>query len=527
MIRFHQEMKENSQALLGWRSFRIQLFMEGTVIGLLAGFIVVLFRFALENAEALRKLIYGFLHEEALGFSALWFGILVVIAYLLGYMMKIEPLASGSGIPQVKGAILGFFKLNWLRILLVKFIGGVLAIGAGLSLGREGPSIQIGAVIGQGFSRNLGKTRLEERYLMTSGACAGLAAAFNAPLAGVFFALEELHKSFSPAVLMSAIAASLTADFVVRFFYGQQPFWHLANVPVLPFTYYGYLVLLGLITGILGVCFNKVLVQSLELFSHQKLLPKNMEAALPLVVGGGLGFILPEILGGGNSLIDIIALGHLGVTMLIILLVGKFFFTMLSYGSGVPGGIFLPMLVIGALIGGAFSKILLVWGLNPDYQTTFMILAMAAYFTAIVKAPITGSILVTEMTGSFDHLFGMITISMIAYIVADAVQSKPVYELLLNRSLQQKRPELLSGRAKKRAIIEMVVSMNSQLEGKKIKAVPWPDSCLLICIRRGEKEIVPHGDTKLIAGDYLYLSTESEDITQIHYIKSLASEWNQ
>lgn len=169
-----------------------------------------MYRIMLEKAESLRKEIYVFLQTGGFWATVLWFTALVLIAYFLGIIVQKEPMTGGSGIPQVKGVLLRQLKMNWLTVVIGKFIGGVLAIGAGLSLGREGPSIQLGAAVGQGVSRLLGRLRIEEKYLITSGASAGLAAAFNAPLAGVIFALEELHKSFSPIVLTSAIAASLT-----------------------------------------------------------------------------------------------------------------------------------------------------------------------------------------------------------------------------------------------------------------------------------------------------------------------------
>lgn len=154
---------------------------------------------------------------------AAWFACLCVLAYLLYRLTKHEPMAGGSGIPQVKGVILGLMRFNWFRILYVKLTAGILGLGAGLSLGREGPSIQLGAVTAQGASRFLGRSRMEERYLITSGASAGLATAFNAPLAGVIFSLEEIHRNFSAVVLLPAMTAALTATFISRLIFGRAP----------------------------------------------------------------------------------------------------------------------------------------------------------------------------------------------------------------------------------------------------------------------------------------------------------------
>ena len=176
------------------RYFRLRLCAGGVVTGILAGVIISGFRLALTGAASLRANLQSLVFA---GGYALWCGALLIAAALLAWLAKAEPQAAGSGIPQVKGAVLGVFKLRWLRILLVKFAACALAIGSGLSLGRAGPSIQMGAMAGQGVSRLLARPRIEERYLISGGAAAGLAAVFNAPLAGVIFVLEEINRTLS------------------------------------------------------------------------------------------------------------------------------------------------------------------------------------------------------------------------------------------------------------------------------------------------------------------------------------------
>ncbi|EGO61738.1 H(+)/Cl(-) exchange transporter ClcA [Acetonema longum] len=495
-------------ALSHWRNFRLKIFAGGILIGLVAGAVVVVFRYFIAYAEWLRTEAYAHLrHNPAL--IPAWFLFLLLVAFILGLIVKYEPMAGGSGIPQVKGVMLRRMKMVWQKVLPAKLAGGVLAIGAGLSLGREGPSIQLGAVVGQGLSRLMGQTKMEERYLLTSGASAGLAAAFNAPLAGVMFALEELHKNFSPAVLMAAMAASVTADWVSQLAFGQKAVFNFERLTALPPGYYGHVITLGVIAGLGGILFNQCLLRSLDLYDRQRVLPKIMQAAFPLLVGGLAGLILPEILGGGHELIGGISAGHYDLPLLFVLLAAKFSFTILSYGCGVPGGIFLPLLVIGALLGGSFATVSIQWTtIQVEYVNNFVILGMAALFAAITKAPVTGSILIMEMTGSFSHLFPLITISMTAHLVADIANSPPVYEALLNRSLAKQKPQTLAGSSERQTVAELVVCLDSKLDGKYIKDVAWPDSSLLVSIKRGEAEIVPKGDTKILAGDYLYILTD-------------------
>ena len=199
------------------RYFRLRLCAGGVVTGVLAGVIISCFRLALTGAASLRANLQSFVFAG--GYTppaiALFCGALLIAAALLAWLAKAEPQAAGSGIPQVKGAVLGVFKLRWLRILLVKFAACALAIGSGLSLGRAGPSIQMGAMAGQGISRLAGqgvsrllaRPRIEERYLISGGAAAGLAAVFNAPLAGVIFVLEEINHNFSGFLLFPVLSA--------------------------------------------------------------------------------------------------------------------------------------------------------------------------------------------------------------------------------------------------------------------------------------------------------------------------------
>lgn len=511
------EKKNIYHDLFHWKDFRLKIFVEGIFIGLISGSLIVLFRYLIELMGKLRNDLYAIFKTHGTIPIFGWFIALILMGAIVGQIIKAEPMARGSGIPEVEGILSGHLKMSWLRVIVAKFIGGVLAIGAGLSLGREGPSIQLAAAVGQGFSRFLGRFRIEEKYLITSGASAGLAAAFNAPLAGVIFAMEEVHKTFSPSVLMSAVAASLTAAFVTEKAFGARPIFDFHALVVLPFGYYGFLIILGIITGLFGVLFNKTLIKTLNKYDAISFIPKSLIPVIPLLICGVLGFILPQTLGGGDKLIDSLSQIHFSILMLLVLLVVKYLFTMLSYGSGVPGGIFLPLLVVGALTGDVYGQLLVKFlHINPIYVTNFIVFAMAAYFAAIVKAPITGSILITEMTGSFTHLLALIAISMTAYVVTDILNSKPIYEELLHRALAKRKAEEVYGHeAGNKVIVETDVCIGSQLDGKTIKEVSWPLNCLIVSIRRGDIELIPNGNTKIKAGDTIYALVDEAKLGEI------------
>ena len=223
----------------------------------------------------------------------------------------------------------------------------------------------------------------------------------------------------------------------------------------------------------------------------------------------------PILLGGGHDLI--ISLVNEGFTLkiLIIFLLIKFIFTFVSFGSGAPGGIFFPLLVLGALVGNIFGVIVCnAFGLPSEYIVNFIILAMAGHFAAIVKAPITGIILITEMTGSFEHMLALAFVVIISYLTADILKSEPIYESLLERVLKNNKREAVLQKGNK-TLIEVAVFMGSIIEGKYLKEVDWPEDCLLVAIKRGDKEIIPKGNTKIEGGDFLVVLVAEDRVSQV------------
>ena len=427
------------ELLVDKRRFSLRLLLEGLAVGLGAGISISVFRYLLAGSEILRPVIYHNIREALADGQWQWLALyilsFIIIAYLLKLIVAREPMCTGSGIPQIKGILQGDMFMRWFSVLWSKIIGGVLAIGAGMSLGREGPSVQIGACVGQGLSQTSRRTRFESRILMTAGAGAGLAAAFNAPLAGVIFGLEEMQKTISPALLLTGITASITAATVTEVVFGMSPVFSMGYLLPLPLNLFDVLVAAGIVIGLLGRLFNIALAYSLNTYSRLGL--SGMKKPLvPLALAGILGFVLPEILGGGNLLVDSLVVTDYTIGFLCLLFVGKFLFTMICFGSGVPGGIFLPMLVLGAAGGAVLAKLLVLAGLLPAmYYADIIVFGMAAYFSSVVKSPVTGSILILEMTGSFQHMLALLVVSLTAYVISDLTGGRPVYDELLDRAL--------------------------------------------------------------------------------------------
>lgn len=417
------------------RASHLIVVAESIVVGLIAGAVVTGFRIVLGRAESLRHSLYGALRIGSPASLAAWAATVAAAGLLLGWMGAARPMIRGSGIPQLKGVILGKLRMDWLIELPLKLVGGVLAIGLGLSLGREGPSVQIGSYIGRAALVVPHRTALDRKYLIASGAAAGLSAAFSAPLAGVLFALEELHRCFSPLLLACTMGASVAGDLVASRFFGLGPVFDFRYIDPLPVSRFPWIALLGVFCAILGDLFKRSLYASQDLYGALGI-PVFARPVLPLMASIPLGLFLFQVTGGGHELIVSLSGGGFTFGTLAFLFVAKFLFTALAYGSGAPGGIFLPLLACGALLGAGFGTALSAVGLTGAGETlNFVILGMAAFFAGVVKAPVTGAVLILEMSGNFNHLGGLILACLVAFATAEAMGSRAVYEELLGRLL--------------------------------------------------------------------------------------------
>lgn len=428
-------MKKNDM----WKRARripVMLITEGLCVGLIGGFIVLLYRVALTFAGNWLIKILSYIKGNPFR-CVVWFLILMALAWIVGRLVKWEPMISGSGIPQVEGEVSGRLSQNWKRVLPAKFAGGFLCMLGGLSLGREGPSIQLGAMAGQGISRALGRGKREEKFLMTCGASAGLSAAFHAPLAGMMFAVEEIHKTFSIPILLPVMTASVTADYIASHILGLDPVFHFQITEYLPQNYYWLLILLGILVGVSGVFYNWGMLKAQELYRKIPFLKETGRLLIAFLTAGVLGLVMPSVLGSGSGLIVSLTKGEMVLGMVVLTLVVKFLFSAVSFGSGAPGGIFFPLLILGALLGAVFAMTgAEIFGLDPVYINNFVLLGMTGFFTAIVRAPLTGIILLFEMSGSISQMLSLSIVSVTAYIVATLMRSEPIYDSLLKRILK-------------------------------------------------------------------------------------------
>lgn len=414
------------------------LILEGALVGILAGLAAVLYRFLLTWAESGLYTVLDFIKNKPL-YAVLWFCILIVLGLLVGVIVRWEGMASGSGIPQVSGELKGQLNPSWWRVLIAKFTGGTLSILGGLSLGREGPSVQLGAMTAKGYARLTKKEQSTEGVLISSGAGAGLAAAFNAPLAGILFILEEIHHAYDKTLLISGLTATVVADFISKLFFGQNVIFTYPGSTV-PLSQYWLLLLFGILLGLAGAFYNFFMLKVQGLFQYIKKIPLPIRIVIPFLLAGVLGLFLPQVLAGGHSMVILLENGHPALSFLLLLLLVKFVFSAISFGSGAPGGIFFPLLVLGSYIGAIYGDLSIqVFGLPDALWSQFIILGMAGLFSSITRAPLTGVILIAEMSGSIHRFLDIGVVCMLSYATANLLGSKPIYDSLLDNILKNKR----------------------------------------------------------------------------------------
>ena len=507
--------KSISGTLSRARRFPVLLIGEGLLVGGIGGFVVVLYRMALDVAGDWLDEILAYVGQTPWRMAG-WFLVLGALAWLVSRLVSWEPLISGSGIPQLEGEMAGKLEQKWYRVLPAKFLGGFLCLLGGLALGREGPSIQLGAMAGKGISRGLDRGKTEEKFLLTCGAGAGLSAAFHAPLAGVMFSLEEVHKNFSVSALLSVMTASLTADFLATAVLGTDSVFQFTITRELPVHFYWMVLGLGVVLGVLGAFYNWFTLKVQSLYDRATFLNSTGKILIPFFCAGVLGFTAPELLGSGHDLIEKLTSVDMLLGTAVFLLVGRFLFSAVSFGSGAPGGIFFPLRVLGGYMGGIFAMAgIRLWGLDPVFLNNFVLLAMAGYFAAVVRAPLTGIILIFEMTGTLTQMLSLSVVSIVAYVTATLLGSRPIYESLLDRLLLRRgeKPPKEQG---EKMLMHFAVSRGSRIEDLTIGEIQWPENCLLVAIERGSQEIIPRGKTRLLAGDVIVTMTDERDEARVH-----------
>jgi chloride channel protein, CIC family len=419
----------------------LALALLAPIVGAVSGCLGAILRLMLARADHLRSALILWAHGRRV------VGLLVVVTACAGgaaiaawLVRRFSPDASGSGIPQVEAVLEGELHQAPFRLIPVKFFGGLLAIGSGLALGREGPSVQMGASIAHFLGKASNRNWPDCRVLVAAGAGAGLATAFNAPIAGALFVLEELVRRFEPRIAIVALGASSSAILVARFFLGDMPDFHVQALGYPSNVMKPLFFVLGCFAGIAAIVYNHAILGAMAAADKLHRWPVEVRATL---IGGAVGmlaWIAPDLVGGGDLITQRALLGAGTIAMIPFLFLVRFGLGAVSYASATPGGLFAPMLVLGAQLGLFFG--LLCRSVFADFSIqpeAFAVVAMAAFFCGVVRAPLTGIVLVTEMTGNVTMLLPMLGACFAAMLVPTLLRNEPIYDSLRIRQVSQRR----------------------------------------------------------------------------------------
>ena len=427
----------------------LAVLLMAAVVGTLAGLIGVAFEKSVNWVQNLR---IGALVEVADHWFLVWplAFILSALLAMVGYFLvrRFAPEAGGSGIPEIEGALEELRPVRWWRVLLVKVIGGMGTLGAGMVLGREGPMVQLGGNLGRMVVDVFRMRSPEARHtLLATGAAAGLSAAFNAPLAGILFIIEEMRPQFRYNLISikAVFTGVIMATIVFRIFNGDKAVIEVGKLSNAPVNTLWLYLILGMIFGCVGPLFNTLVLRTQDMF--QRLHGGNIKKWVLIggLIGGScgvLGLIQPAASGGGFNLIPIAAAGNFSVGLLLFIFIARVITTLLCFSSGAPGGIFAPMLALGTLLGTAFG--MAATPLFPAYHLdagTFAIAGMGALLAASVRAPLTGIVLVLEMTDNYQLILPMIITCLGATLLAQFLGGKPLYSTILQRTLAKQKAE--------------------------------------------------------------------------------------
>lgn len=424
-----------------------RLMLVAAFAGVLVGYIGGAFRWCLEWLSVHLLSLLNWLHNPANMVDVPgWLWIMLLSAASVGLaraLVRLAPSAGGSGIQHVEAVMHEQADPAPLRTLPIKFLGGLLAMGPGLALGREGPTVQMAAIIGTQCGRLARLNREDHFMLYTAIAGAGLSVAFNAPLAGAAFAFEEVARRITLRRLLVTLTAVATGVAVFRAHFGNLTDFVVTLSSSLTLADLLLMTLLGAVCGLLGAGYSRSVVGGMNLFARAPTISPEVKAGMVGAMVGLIAWWRPDWVGSGEHQVQAVFDGRLALGALCLLLAVRWLLGALSYAPGVPGGLFAPLLLVGTIIGALWATgCQTLFGLPFDI-TAFAMIGMAALFAGVIRAPFTGVLLAVEMTGNVSLMVPLLLASVAAVAVATALGSPPIYDTLRTRMIAGRRQTAL------------------------------------------------------------------------------------
>lgn len=520
----------------------VNLVLLSVLTGLFAGVVITFYNILANIGEDTSVKLYALVRENPAFFPLLLSG-LAAGGLVIGTLVKFVPMIRGSGIPQIEGAARGVVRFRWYVTMCSMFAASLACIFLGLSAGAEGPSLEMGGCAGDAVGSALKRNQMARRLQIAAGSSAGLAVAFNAPVTGLVFAMEEAFRSFSPQVFISAAVSVVVALFTrnairkplgygTGFTFDTFSFSFAFNGEGLKFCLWALLA--AVLVSLCGIGFYYAVFAVKKVFARITFLKGTGKYLIPFMLAGVFGIVTAYAMGGGHSFIEklgtcgtgeISLTRIMGVSVLasiIIVVVCKFLASVMAMGCGVPCGVFIPMLAIGAGLGAVLSLLFQRLGMPAVYGDYLVIICMSVFFVTVVKAPVTGIVMVFELTGQFENFLPALLGVAVGYLIGMLFRTEPIYERSLASFIKEEK--IYDGVVK--MSMAVTVRERSAADGAQIRSIIWPSNGLVSRLERADGTlIVPDGETIMRAGDKLTFECEARSEEELSkYLTDLVGE---
>lgn len=515
--------------MLKYKNYLLNLILPalfyGSITGAAVGVIISLYKFCAGHAVSLSGEIYTFLRGNAIFFIPA-ICVSAVIAFAMAVLYKKLPNARGGGIPTSIGILRGKIPFEWLQNLIAAFFASLVSFLVGVPLGTEGPSVQIGTTIGRGVSRaGARKHAAWDRYILTGGACAGFATATGAPISGILFAIEEAHQRISPMVFaVSAVAvtvAKVVSDALSPLLSVESHLFAPMQLVTLTGKELWLPILIGIVVGLCSVVFLKY-YRTLHGFWSQKLakLPSFAKIWIVLLLTVALGAVSYSFVSTGHGLIDTLLHGGGMWYLLLAALFVRSTLMILASSSGITGGLFLPILALGALISALIGKgAVAVLGLPEEYYSVIVVLGICASIAGMMKTPIIAMVFSIEALSAADNVLPVIITTAIAFFITEIFYVDSINEHVLENRIA----DIHKGKTATAFDAYVTVQGDSFAVGKQIRDILWPSDLLVLSLTRAAKRdsvVDAYGEKVLHPGDTLHVRylTYDHDVTKAELI---------
>ena len=482
----------------------------GSITGILTSFIVTIYKFIAKHIISLSAQGYEYMREHL---YILPIAIVVVfgVSFLFAYIYKKQPNIRGGGIPTSIGILRGIITFKWLRTLIGTFVLSLVSFLIGVPLGNEGPSVEIGTAIGRGSVFTLAKKhKAWDRYSMTGGACAGFSVATGAPVSGIMFAIEEAHQRISPMIIIvasvSVMFSRITSELICPVFGVELNLFPQLALPHLEIQSIWIPILIGIIVGTFAVLFLYYYRAIYNIFNNiLKKIPHAYKIFIVLALTLVFGVISINYISTGHHLIEELLLDNrITIIALIMILLIRSTLTLFASSNSLTGGLFLPIMALGAVLSSILAKTLILLGLDSSYYTIILVFGITACISSMMKTPLTAIIFAVEALSCYDNILYVVMVSAVAYVIAEMFRAESINDSVIERRVH----EINGVRHSKSVDTFVTVKKKSFAVGKQIRDIFWPRNLLVLAVKKDEKredEIDQYGGKALLDGDTLHI----------------------